>query len=41
MVAGSTVEFIGNFNINNICTPTNANGNSSIGGTTTTVKLVA
>ncbi len=41
MVAGSTVEFIGNFNINNICTPTNANGNISIGGTTTTVKLVA
>lgn len=41
MVAGSTVEFIGNFNINNICTPTNASCNIAIGGTSPEVKLVS
>lgn len=41
MVAGSTVEFLGDFNIDNICTPQNATGNINIGGSTPVVKLVA
>lgn len=40
MVAGKTVEFIGNFNIDNICTPSNAESNINIGGASPSVKLV-
>jgi hypothetical protein len=40
MVAGRTVEFLGNFNIDNICTPTNSTGNINIGGGAPGVKLV-
>jgi hypothetical protein len=41
MVAGETVEFLGNFNIDNICTPQNSTGNINIGGSSPGVKLVA
>lgn len=41
MVASMTLEFLGNFNLDNICVPSNANGAINLGGGAATVKLVA
>lgn len=41
MVASRTLEFLGNFNLDNICVPSNASGSINIGGGAASVKLVA
>lgn len=41
MIASRTITFLGNFNLDNICTPSNANSSINIGGGAASVKLVA
>jgi len=41
MIAARTITFLGNFNLDNLCVPSNANSSISIGGGAASVKLVA
>jgi Flp pilus assembly protein TadG len=41
MIASRTIDFLGNFNLNNLCTPSNATSSLNLGGSAASVKLVA